>query len=298
MRTAGGQRRPNAGAAHRPSTARIPRDSPPPGGLGGPGTGHASWGAKGTSRLQKGRGGPGPSARARRRAASYRLASVGGVGDGDVAPSAGVVPARCAHSPDVCRAVGPGGGRRAAFQCDGRARGAGPQVRVFNVGKYRRNIGDTGDANFFDPSNESAVEQRQQAAAAAMEDMLKFFREGGEVGIFDATNSTRARRQWILDQAKGHGIAVVFIESICDDPEVLQVHPRRAARRWHDGLHGTPSTPSPPPPPPVHPPPPSGGGGGGGRHSLVPRNTRISAMLHRTATVRRRYQSSRAPPLF
>ena len=94
---------------------------------------------------------------------------------------------------------------------------------MFNVGKYRRNIGDTGDANFFDPDNASAMGQRQQAADAAMDDMLNFFEEGGEVGIFDATNSTRSRRQWILEKAHGRGIAVVFIESICDDPEVLEV---------------------------------------------------------------------------
>eukprot|EP00668_Euglena_longa_P005505 GGOE01006494.1.p1 GENE.GGOE01006494.1~~GGOE01006494.1.p1 ORF type:complete len:530 (-),score=175.52 GGOE01006494.1:1199-2788(-) len=99
----------------------------------------------------------------------------------------------------------------------------GHLVQLFNVGRYRRIIGESAAASFFDPANACAADQRQQAAQEAMSDMLKFFDEGGEVGIFDATNSTQQRRRWIMEQCQSHGrgIAVLFVESICDDPEVL-----------------------------------------------------------------------------
>eukprot|EP00669_Euglena_mutabilis_P014340 TRINITY_DN9400_c0_g1_i1.p2 TRINITY_DN9400_c0_g1~~TRINITY_DN9400_c0_g1_i1.p2 ORF type:complete len:246 (-),score=119.23 TRINITY_DN9400_c0_g1_i1:25-732(-) len=98
----------------------------------------------------------------------------------------------------------------------------GHKVQLFNVGMYRRATGDSSNAAFFDPSNAAAVNQRQHAAEDAMKDLLDFFDNGGEVGIFDATNSTAERRAWICDQCREKRIAVVFVESICDDPEVLQ----------------------------------------------------------------------------
>lgn len=48
------------------------------------------------------------------------------------------------------------------------------------------------------------------------------------VAIFDATNSTKARRNWIVDTLTNHGaesrkpIGIVFVESICDDKELLE----------------------------------------------------------------------------
>jgi len=48
------------------------------------------------------------------------------------------------------------------------------------------------------------------------------------IAIFDATNSTHARRQWILEQCTspalrpGKPTGCVFLESICDDQELIQ----------------------------------------------------------------------------
>uniref|UniRef100_A0A6U8IDL3 6-phosphofructo-2-kinase domain-containing protein n=1 Tax=Eutreptiella gymnastica TaxID=73025 RepID=A0A6U8IDL3_9EUGL len=97
-------------------------------------------------------------------------------------------------------------------------------VKLFNVGKYRRTnveAQESGKAAFFDPSNANAVAAREQAAKEAMAEMLRFFETGGEVGILDATNSTKERRDWIVRECHAKNVAVVFIESICDDPEVL-----------------------------------------------------------------------------
>src|SRR6185369_11195836 len=45
--------------------------------------------------------------------------------------------------------------------------------------------------------------------------------QGGEVAIYDATNSTRARRQLVSECCQNHSLPLVFVESICDDPAVI-----------------------------------------------------------------------------
>lgn len=53
-------------------------------------------------------------------------------------------------------------------------------------------------------------------------------RQTQRIAIFDATNSTNQRREWILQQCdqageiSGKETGVVFVESICDDQELLQ----------------------------------------------------------------------------
>ena len=183
----------------------------------------------------------------------------------------------------------------------------GIPARVFNVGKYRRQVVEGsssekngGDADFFDASNHQAALLREQAAELALLDMLQwldnehdedeyddddtddmnsssrrafsqmnpeclkserytrhdflnneemksiplqFSRNGCDhaytnqqkakakrqerIAIFDATNSTDKRREWILDMCTNplrrpdKPTGCVFIESICDDEEML-----------------------------------------------------------------------------
>lgn len=114
------------------------------------------------------------------------------------------------------------------------------------------------DANFFDAKNEEAATLRQRVADLALQDMLRwldeeeedmsednetsrhssdsvnlkpklsFDRKHEKVAIFDATNSTAARRQWILEMCTsperrpGKPTGVVFVESICDDQELIE----------------------------------------------------------------------------
>jgi hypothetical protein len=43
------------------------------------------------------------------------------------------------------------------------------------------------------------------------------------VAFFDATNTTRDRRQKIMDRArKEKNVQLLFVESICDDPKILE----------------------------------------------------------------------------
>ncbi|KAG0152180.1 hypothetical protein CROQUDRAFT_650257 [Cronartium quercuum f. sp. fusiforme G11] len=105
-------------------------------------------------------------------------------------------------------------------------------VKVFNVGQYRRErykerakkLGKKEDqsANFFDPHNQNASESREQMASECLESLITWLKEGGNVGIHDATNSTKARREKIVARLKRErGISLIFLESICTDPAVI-----------------------------------------------------------------------------
>lgn len=119
-------------------------------------------------------------------------------------------------------------------------------------------------ADFFDAGNKQASALRQKVAQVALDDVLRWLDCDSEsdnsedqphrakrrsssasslaagvdllharpwardkVAIFDATNSTAARRQWILEECTKNRegklpIGVVFVESICDDQELLE----------------------------------------------------------------------------
>ncbi|KAI8975606.1 6-phosphofructo-2-kinase-domain-containing protein [Mycotypha africana] len=99
----------------------------------------------------------------------------------------------------------------------------GIKTKVFNVGNYRRQLhGASLPHTFFDPHNTVGEEQRREAAAAALKDMIQWFdSEQGIVAIYDATNSTKARRRWLVQQLKKEDIHILFIESICQDEELI-----------------------------------------------------------------------------
>ena len=101
----------------------------------------------------------------------------------------------------------------------------GSKTKVFNVGNYRRELsGASVPHHFFDPKNQVGLAARRQAAEAALGDMLQWFDQGGEIGIFDATNSTMERRRWLLQQFDDSGIEVAMIESLCDDDSIVDAN--------------------------------------------------------------------------
>jgi hypothetical protein len=134
-----------------------------------------------------------------------------------------------------------------------------------NVDQQKQKRGEVGacDANFFDASNLEATKLREEVAMIALQDMLQWLDEGynskgnsdnynrsnsvesitsngsisndgsdrrrNKIAIFDATNSTKARRDLIMKTCKIHcelektpPIGIIFIESICDDKELLE----------------------------------------------------------------------------
>ncbi len=98
----------------------------------------------------------------------------------------------------------------------------GHDTRVFNVGSYRRDLLGAQKTNeFFSPDNPEGIALRLKVAEVALEDMLGWFDRGLEVGIYDATNSTRERRAMVRARCEERGIDVIFVETVCDDPTVV-----------------------------------------------------------------------------
>jgi broad specificity phosphatase PhoE/predicted kinase len=99
----------------------------------------------------------------------------------------------------------------------------GLDTKVFNVGEYRRqNCGASKTHDFYHPHNDEAKKQRMECARLALADMQQFLlKDGGKAAVFDATNSTKERRAVILEQCLPFGIKVFFVESICDDPQII-----------------------------------------------------------------------------
>ncbi|VAH14878.1 hypothetical protein VPH35_007502 [Triticum aestivum] len=98
----------------------------------------------------------------------------------------------------------------------------GHETKHFNVGKYRRlKHGANQSADFFRPDNQEGIEARNEVATLAMEDMIDWMHGGGQVGIFDATNSTRKRRYMLMKMAEGN-CKIIFLETICNDRNIIE----------------------------------------------------------------------------
>ncbi|KAF8920242.1 6-phosphofructo-2-kinase-domain-containing protein [Mucidula mucida] len=105
-------------------------------------------------------------------------------------------------------------------------------VKVFNVGQLRRTrakqkelqsgIHEDHTASYFSHDNAHATHLRDSLAEDSLESLISWLKEGGNVGIHDATNSTRSRRAKIANRvAKEKGMSLIFLESLCDDPAVI-----------------------------------------------------------------------------
>ncbi|KAG9453533.1 hypothetical protein H6P81_006437 [Aristolochia fimbriata] len=98
----------------------------------------------------------------------------------------------------------------------------GHETKHFNVGKYRRlKHGTNQSADFFRADNPEGMEARNEVAALAMEDMISWMQEGGQVGIFDATNSTRKRRNMLMKMSEGR-CKIIFLETLCNDEKIIE----------------------------------------------------------------------------
>jgi len=125
--------------------------------------------------------------------------------------------------------------------------------KMFNVGDYRRKAAGNlfQDADFFNTNNATAMALRREATEAAMLDLCSWMKgictepkalrnadgsprsappgaghtfvsgDFGAVAMFDATNTTRERRRWLIERSKETGAKVIFIESILTDEEVI-----------------------------------------------------------------------------
>ncbi|XP_025108761.1 6-phosphofructo-2-kinase/fructose-2,6-bisphosphatase-like isoform X5 [Pomacea canaliculata] len=100
----------------------------------------------------------------------------------------------------------------------------GVTTKAFNVGEYRRAATDSyKNHNFFRADNKEAQELRTRVALMAVDDACKFLSTGGEVAVIDATNTTMDRRRLLVDICTvKYQFKLFFVESICDDPNIIQ----------------------------------------------------------------------------
>lgn len=111
----------------------------------------------------------------------------------------------------------------------------GHKTRVFNVGAYRRErLGSHQHHSFFDHENAAGNSARLDMANVALDDLLEWVHGGGEIGIYDATDSTRERRRMVRDRCEAAGLQVVFLESICNDPAIIEANIRATKSRSPD----------------------------------------------------------------
>jgi len=103
---------------------------------------------------------------------------------------------------------------------------SGINTETFNCGDYRRkNIGVHLPSTFYDPENPEGLQARQEIAQHCLSDCLTVLATTNLcIGIFDATNSTTARRKWISEQVAKAPIKIglVFIESVCNDDLIIE----------------------------------------------------------------------------
>jgi broad specificity phosphatase PhoE/predicted kinase len=111
----------------------------------------------------------------------------------------------------------------------------GHRTQVYNVGSYRRaRLGSHQRHSFFDPQNVAGQAARRDVALAALDDMLEFLRGGGDIAIYDATNNTRERRALVHARCAAEGHKVVFVESVCNDPALIEQNIRATKARSPD----------------------------------------------------------------
>uniref|UniRef100_K3WPK5 6-phosphofructo-2-kinase domain-containing protein n=1 Tax=Globisporangium ultimum (strain ATCC 200006 / CBS 805.95 / DAOM BR144) TaxID=431595 RepID=K3WPK5_GLOUD len=104
----------------------------------------------------------------------------------------------------------------------------GVRANIFNVGSLRRKM-STGKQSydFFDAQNVAAKQQREELAYAALDMALEWLGGGGEVAIFDATNTTNDRRVEVISRCHrfSSDIKVIFLESICNNAQKVTNSP-------------------------------------------------------------------------
>uniref|UniRef100_A0AAR2LK52 6-phosphofructo-2-kinase domain-containing protein n=1 Tax=Pygocentrus nattereri TaxID=42514 RepID=A0AAR2LK52_PYGNA len=91
----------------------------------------------------------------------------------------------------------------------------GVPTKEFNVGQYRREcLKIYKNFEFFRPDNEEGLKIRKQCALTALNDVRQYLSvEGGQVAVFDATNTTRERRSMILRFSEQNGYKVLTSSS-------------------------------------------------------------------------------------
>jgi hypothetical protein len=119
-------------------------------------------------------------------------------------------------------------------------RWSGIRSEIFNVGSWRRKQceGNQG-ADFFASDNSDGKQTRENLAMCVLDQLIEWANADDDscVALFDATNTTEDRRRNVVEKCRaavGHPLSVIFLESICDKPEVLEDNYRQKVRNSPD----------------------------------------------------------------
>ena len=100
---------------------------------------------------------------------------------------------------------------------------SGYKTELFNVGDHRRaRIGAGQSHEFFDPGNREAAAVLRSLAMEVLDRAIAWLNRDGDVAIYDATNSTRARRDEIRKHCLAAGVGFFFVENVCTDPAQVE----------------------------------------------------------------------------
>ena len=106
----------------------------------------------------------------------------------------------------------------------------GVKVHVFHLGDYRRQeLGHRTlpDDYFWIKATDETQRLRQKILETCRTDLLHFFDiENGQVAIYDAVNPTSQQRRYWKEILEQHGIHTIFIESSCDNQEIIEQNVR------------------------------------------------------------------------
>ena len=107
----------------------------------------------------------------------------------------------------------------------------GVKVHVFHLGDYRRQaLGSNTlpDDYFWVKASEETQKLRRQILETCRTDLLNFFDvENGQVAIYDAVNpTTQHRRSW-KEMLEQHDVQTIFVESLCNNNEIIEQNVRR-----------------------------------------------------------------------
>ncbi|SJX61099.1 related to 6-phosphofructo-2-kinase [Sporisorium reilianum f. sp. reilianum] len=108
----------------------------------------------------------------------------------------------------------------------------GVKSGVFSLGDHRRKV--LGGANkipsdYFvsGPKSEDTEKLRKHILDDFDDTVIDFFfNQGGQVVVYDANNSVQSRRYAIREKYGKLGVHVMFLESICTDPKVVEANVR------------------------------------------------------------------------
>lgn len=129
--------------------------------------------------------------------------------------------------------------------------------KCFSIADYRARhycLGDGGDscaragsppisvltADYFDPRNAKAMAERAVFAEQALQDLLAFYREGGIVGLLDASHTQAERRAWLHATLAALGVQAIFLECISSGEEMEMlcryVSELQTMSGWHKAM--------------------------------------------------------------